>query len=119
MSDEFSIDENYPIDRVIASLDNAFACAKKEDEAWLSLIKISGDILTDDDKSILVSFMGAIPERSSDDLCIEIKGNNRIPILFNEKRDALLTANQQISNLGKQLVFSIYRKTGVNLSLTI
>ena len=110
------IDANYQIDRVTAVLDNAKVVARSCPEGFLSILDIPGKILTDQDCNILFDFMRA--EKDDDlGLIIILKGNNKMPIYFEKEEDAISSATQQIPHLGKQLLFSIFRKIGVKFSL--
>lgn len=110
------IDSSYPIDRLTAVLDNARPTASVCDGGFLSLLDIPDQILNEKDIRILCEFMRA--EITTDyGLAIVLRGNDKLPIVFAEKDDAVLSASQQVPNLGKQLMFSVFRKTGVKFSI--
>lgn len=110
------IDSSYPIDRLTAVLDNARPTTLPCDGGFLSVLDIPDSILADQDSEILSNFMRAEVDESHG-VVIVLKGNNGMPIVFSKKEDAVLSASQQIPNLGKQLMFSIFRKTGVKFSI--
>lgn len=110
------IDSTYPIDRLTAVLDNARPLALPCSGGYLSLLDIPDDILQKEDLDILCSFMRAEMDKDHG-IAIYLRGNDGMPIVFQNKEDAVLSASQQIPNLGKQLMFSIFRKTGVKFSI--
>lgn len=110
------INSEYPIDRLTAVLDNSQGSSLPCKGGFLSFIDVPDQLLTPDDKSILCDFMRA--EEDPDlGLVIFLRGNNQRKIVFESKKDALLSSSQQVPNLSKQLMFSIFRKTGVKFSV--
>lgn len=107
----------YPIDRLTAVLDNSQVASVPVAGGYWGVILIDDAILSDQDRDILRSFMRASEFPASTGLAITMRGSDRAPIVFEYEKDAKLTAQSQIPNLGKQLLFSIYRKTGVKFSL--
>lgn len=111
-----SISPEYPIDRLTAVLDNAQVGALYHSRGFMSYIDIPDSMLTQEDKDILCQFMRA-EENPDLGLVIFLRGNDQQKIIFESQNDAILSSSQQIPNLSKQLMFSIYRKTGVKFSI--
>lgn len=111
--------DNYPIDRLTAVLDNSQVGALGVPGGFLGVLNIPDNILNEEDKIILCEFMRAedIPSRGG--LHIVMRGSDQNPIVFENDKDAKLTAQCQIPNLGKQLLYSVFKKTGVKFSIGV
>lgn len=114
--DSYNIDSSYPIDRLTAVLGMTSGLCVPVPGGYYSAISIPDEMLRDVDVQVLSDFMNS-EYYGEYGLVILLKGNNRKPIVFESENDAIISANQQTPNLGKQLMFSIFRKTGVKFSI--
>lgn len=116
MADLAFLSPDYPIDRLTAVLENSQACSRPVagGEGFTGFIQTPGSILTESDRLLMTEFMRG--ELDGEDVIINMRGSDGGLIAFESADDARLTASRQIPNLGKQLLFSIYRKTGIKFS---